>query len=227
MRAVRVLHSAQMTYASVYGNGNFGTIGALGQAQLIDPALATGTKYGYVFSITLTPASGTTPADFVVNAVPHAYRKTGRISYVINVVGEIHGADHGGLPANMNDPYLDDCTTGTVIENERCTISSLRTLHGAEQTYAATAGNNNYGLLPALAATGLITPRLASGTFRGYLFTVFTTAGTPQTPALFHINAVPQVYGVTGIRSFYVDQTGVIRGADRQGQPADQNDPPV
>jgi hypothetical protein len=127
MRAVRTLHSAQMTYASVYGNGNFGTISALGQAQLIDPALASGANYGYRFSIIVTPASGTTPAAFVANAVPQAYGKTGRISYVINVIGEIHGADHGGLPATMSDPYLDDVRPAQV-QNVCCTIASMRTI---------------------------------------------------------------------------------------------------
>jgi hypothetical protein len=33
--------------------------------------------------------------------------------------------------------------------------------------------------------------------------------------------------GVTGVRSFFMDESAVIRGADRQGGPANQDDPPI
>lgn len=227
MRAVRLLHSAQMTYSAVYGSGNYGTLSSLGQTQVIDPALASGSKYGYVFTVSVTFYTPTSPGDFVVTATPRAYGKTGRMSYFINTIGEIHGADKGGQPANVNDPYIDDCSTGTVLQNERCTVSSMRALHGAELTYSATAGNGNFSDLSALAAMGLITPRLAAGLLRGYSFTVFTVPATPQTPASFYINSVPQTYPTTGVRSFYIDETGILRGADKHGEPANGQDPPV
>jgi hypothetical protein len=34
-------------------------------------------------------------------------------------------------------------------------------------------------------------------------------------------------YGEMGIRSFYIDTSGIVRGADKNGAPADVNDPPV
>lgn len=34
-------------------------------------------------------------------------------------------------------------------------------------------------------------------------------------------------YGVTGTRSFCIDQTGILRGADKGGKPVDENDPPI
>ena len=43
----------------------------------------------------------------------------------------------------------------------------------------------------------------------------------------FEATATPAVYRKTGRRSFYVDQTGVVRAADTNGKPADANAPPV
>ena len=44
-------------------------------------------------------------------------------------------------------------------------------------------------------------------------------------PASFKITAVPQTYGSTGVRSFFLATDGVIHGADKGGLPADENDP--
>jgi len=74
---------------------------------------------------------------------------------------------------------------------------------------------------------GLIGPWLASGTCRGYYFGVWTTSGGRFYPSELRIRAQPSVYGVTGIRSFYVDQGGQLRGADRNGGQAGPNDPPI
>jgi hypothetical protein len=43
----------------------------------------------------------------------------------------------------------------------------------------------------------------------------------------FEATAVPTNYGKTGRRSFFVDETGVVRAADHQGKPATVEDPPV
>ena len=43
----------------------------------------------------------------------------------------------------------------------------------------------------------------------------------------FEVIATPTVYRKTGRRSFYIDQTGVLRAADVGGKPADANAPPV
>jgi type IV pilus assembly protein PilA len=113
--------------------------------------------------------------------------------------------------------------------NEGAAQSSLRTLHAAEATYQATKGAGSYGTLSELAAEGLIDSRLATGTKSGYKFTVELTTNETNYPG-FAVVGVPLTYGsveATGIRSFYVDETGVIRGGDRFGRPATKEDLPL
>jgi type IV pilus assembly protein PilA len=55
------------------------------------------------------------------------------------------------------------------------------------------------------AAAGLIPGSLASGAAGGYNFTV------TQSPQGYSISAVPKSFGSTGRRTFYSDQTGIIR----------------
>lgn len=43
----------------------------------------------------------------------------------------------------------------------------------------------------------------------------------------FTITATPRNYGKTGRRSFFTDETGVVRGANHKGQPATAADPPI
>ena len=54
-------------------------------------------------------------------------------------------------------------------------------------------------------AAGLIPASLASGAAGGYNFTI-----TP-TPQGYSLSAVPKAFGSTGRRTFYTDQTGIIR----------------
>ena len=113
--------------------------------------------------------------------------------------------------------------------NEGSAQSSLRTLHAAEATYQATKGAGNFGTLSELAAEGLIDSRLATGTKSGYKFTVELTTNEMNYPG-FAVVGVPMTYGgveATGTRSFYVDETGVIRGGDKLGRPATKEDLPL
>jgi len=110
--------------------------------------------------------------------------------------------------------------------NEGSAQSSLRTLHSAEATYQATRGQGKYGTLSELAAEGLIDSRLASGTKNGYVFTVELTTSDLNYPG-FEVVGVPMTYGSTGIRSFYIDETGVIRAGDNSGRPSTKMDLPV
>ena len=110
--------------------------------------------------------------------------------------------------------------------NEGSAVSSLRTLHGAQATYQATAGSGNYAGsgagavdtvgLTRLNTAGLIDSQLANGAKSGYGFTgnnfnFVTTA--PPTPATFAFLAHPQVTsGITqtGTRDFAIATDGVL-----------------
>ena len=100
--------------------------------------------------------------------------------------------------------------------NEGSAISAMRTIHGAQMTYASTYGSGNYS--PDIAtlggSLGLVDSTLATGAKSGY---TFVTSGTPFTataPATFVASCVPQTStGVTatGTRRFGIATDGVIR----------------
>jgi hypothetical protein len=225
VRDAGTILGAEFTYQSTVGNGNFGTLNDLRQAGFIDSALASGDKYGYSFALSIT-GNTTTPARFYVTATPQHYRKNGRNSFYIDESGEMHGADKNGAAANISDPLIDSCAMSG-ISNEGCTIRDLRNLYGAQITYQSTSGSGDFGSFSQLYAAGLISRIMATGTNHGYNFSSVTIAQTPNSPASFKILAVPVNYGVTGFRSFYIDSNGVILGADKNGLPADENDPPI
>jgi len=107
--------------------------------------------------------------------------------------------------------------------NEGSAISALRTMHGAEMTYASTQGNGNYGDPTALSGANLIDSVLAGATGTGatfgttaksgYKFAIGKTDFTSGVPSSFGIAAQPQAAtGVTatGTRSFGIMTDGVM-----------------
>jgi type IV pilus assembly protein PilA len=111
--------------------------------------------------------------------------------------------------------------------NEASAMSSMRTLHAAEATFQSTTGAGRFGTLNELAAVNLIDSRLAAGQKNGYKFTVELT-NDMNYPG-FSVVARPMTYGATGSgnRSFYIDETGVIRAGDNSGGVATKEDLPV
>jgi len=105
--------------------------------------------------------------------------------------------------------------------NEGSAISSIRNIVTSQITYSATVGRGGYAVnLGALASTNVIGSVLGSGTKDGY---AFSTSGDADT---FTINATPMDYGSTGSRSFFSDETGVIRYT-REDRPATARDKPL
>lgn len=220
IKAMAQINGAQATYRATAGTGSFGSLVQLQTASLIDAALASGQKYGYSFVV----SPGTT--TFTARATPVHYRKTGLRSYYIDQRGVLFGGDTGGLPASdSNAHYVDTCALWGINDNERCTIGAMRMLHGAQMTFAATTGNGEYSeTFQELQIAGLIDLVLAVGLKHGYQYQMESVS---EPAATFRVWATPIKYGETGIRSFFIDQTGVVRGADRQGDPAGSTDPPV
>ena len=111
--------------------------------------------------------------------------------------------------------------------NEGSAVSAMRTLHGAQMTYAATVGGGNYAGtaaasgdvvgLGALSAQSLIDATLASGVKSGYSYVggrQAATTGATATPATFFFSTVPTAStGVTqtGTRKFGIATDGVIK----------------
>jgi type IV pilus assembly protein PilA len=137
--------------------------------------------------------------------------------------------------------------------NEGASGGSLRTINTGAQVYAATWGNGFPSSLEALGgATGagpncnhaaLIDPVLASGRKSGYIYTYtphFPDGATapvisPKAAANgctaggasgYTVTADPIQRGTTGQRSFFTDQTGVIRFAST-GESATADSPPL
>jgi len=109
--------------------------------------------------------------------------------------------------------------------NEGSAISSMRTISSAEATYQGLF--QHFGTLDELAERQLISSSLASGTKHGYKFTVeLKTNGYPNADG-FEVMAVPITYQSSGRRSFYIDESMVIRAADNQGRPSTSSDPPL
>jgi hypothetical protein len=227
IHTLRKVYEAQVQYQASVGAGNFGSLAMLRQANLIDDVLANGQKFGYYFTLTATQTSATIPARFVLTAVPRMYRKTGIRSFYIDNRCTLRGADKSGGQATIADPAIEACVPAVIGQNEAQTIQALRKLHAAQVTYQSTVGSGTFGNLNALHSAGLINDYLASGHYAQYAFIVAPTAPTTTTPAFYQSWSLPWSYGETGIRSFYIDATGVLRGADKQGALATVNDPPV
>ncbi len=141
---------------------------------------------------------------------------------VINIVSLVSFAPVGIIAAIA----IPNLLASYRAANEGSAMSTLRTLHAAEATYQATRGQGQFGTLNELAAEGLIDAKLASGTKNGYTFTIELTTTEDDYPG-FAVVGVPVTYRKTGLRSFYIDETGVIRAGDNSGGPSTKMDPPL
>ena len=106
--------------------------------------------------------------------------------------------------------------------NEGSAISSLRTLHGAMMTYAATSGNGQFaGAVgnntadwgTVLSGVNLVDGVLGSKTKSNYEFQGGRTAASSTEPTTFYFSALPTSTGgltMTGTRRFGIATAGVI-----------------
>ena len=105
--------------------------------------------------------------------------------------------------------------------NEATSIAAMRTLSTAMESFRAAQSPPAYpALLVDLNATNppYIDSVLANGSKGGYTFT-YTQGGTPA-GTTYTVVAAPSTPNVTGVRSFFVDQSGVVRvGTSTAGTP--------
>jgi len=75
-------------------------------------------------------------------------------------------------------------------------------------------------------AAGLISAELVAGAVEGYALRYrVVPAGSGNVDTQFELAATPTEYGKSGKRSFYMSETGKLRGADKAGAPATIADP--
>jgi len=103
--------------------------------------------------------------------------------------------------------------------NEGSAVSSMRTLHGANVTYQSTAGNGSFALdLDTLNTAGLIDTVFAgavdaANAKSGYVYT-YDGTDVADKPSVFTVVAEPATdtgITATGTRSFFIDESGVMR----------------
>lgn len=112
----------------------------------------------------------------------------------------------------------DDASPMVAAANETAAVARLREIVTGQETHKAKFGS--YVSLEQLVEKKMISDP-SKGKLGGYKYELQVNSKG------FYATAVPAEYGVTGKRSFYVDHTGMIRGKDKKGEKAAQNDPSI
>ena len=112
--------------------------------------------------------------------------------------------------------------------NEGSAQSAMRTVHSAQVTYQATAGNGAYaGNLATLRGEMLIDSVLGGGAKSGYNYAIVEQSGV-NASAVFGVYAFPAISGgiqQTGTRVFGTTESGIIHGSvDLSAVPATRAD---
>jgi len=107
-----------------------------------------------------------------------------------------------------------DYNRAPMYKREIAALKAIQTIHTVQALYSSEFGRYATSLTelgpPASGASGpsaadLIGNDLAGGVKQGYKFSVTPVRGGYQ------VNATPEVYGTSGSRSFFSDQTMVVR----------------
>ena len=106
-----------------------------------------------------------------------------------------------------------------IAGNEMAAMTRLRAIASAEMRYQADSGGS-YATLDELIEKRFVGDP-SKGKLTGYRFEVRVRPGG------FEATAVPVQFGISGKRSFYVDETRIMRGADKRGAQAASSDPEV
>jgi len=109
--------------------------------------------------------------------------------------------------------------------NEGVAIRSIRTISSAEATYQSLHGT--FADMDQLGSSQLINAELAKGQRSGYKYKIELIDNGREMPPGFEAVITPIEYPWSGRRSFYLDQTGVIRGGDLNGRNATKDHPPL
>lgn len=106
-----------------------------------------------------------------------------------------------------------------VIGGEMSAVYALSSLRSAQESYRGREGRERFATLEELTAEGLLEEEFAQ---RVEYDLEISASGDK-----FEVKATPKNYGKTGRRSFFLDETGIIRAADHKGKAASAQDPPI
>jgi hypothetical protein len=120
------------------------------------------------------------------------------------------------LVANM----ATDMEQAPLRSNEAMATNILFTIVGSEKTFKAGKGAGSYATLDQLIAESMVSKHLLENF--GYHIELTAMGGDR-----FEASAIPLEYGKTGKLSYFIDETGVLRGADHGGAPATVADDPI
>ena len=96
---------------------------------------------------------------------------------------------------------------------------ALKQIRKAQATYKDKQGN--YGSIDDLIAAKLIDTKMASKEFYGYNVKI------RHEPNSYEVIATPIKYGGTGLRYYYLDESGIIRVSWEEGKEAGPSDQPI
>jgi hypothetical protein len=137
--------------------------------------------------------------------------------------GEVEGSLHEiRIPRSLIVSTLAhaaaDAKHGEKVRNERSVTYRLQSIAGAQESFHKK--NTRYGSLEELRKADLYNYS-DDDEPGGYRITIKASASD------FNATAEPTQYGVTGRRSYYIDQTGTLRAGDHGGKAAEATDPVV
>ncbi len=110
--------------------------------------------------------------------------------------------------------------------NESSAVGGLRTFSSAQTNFQGSAtidvdgdGTGEYGTFQQLtfATPQFIDNSLGSGQKNGYFFFATIPPNPNDAEIMWEATAYPIAKGITGNRSFYIDESGVLRGTDFGG----------
>ena len=106
-----------------------------------------------------------------------------------------------------------------IAGNEIAAQARLRSIVTAEMAYSMES-QGEYASLDTLVERGLMADP-SRGKLNSYRFNVRVKRGG------FEVTAEPERYGITGKRSFFVDESRILRGGDKHGSTANASDPMI
>jgi len=124
----------------------------------------------------------------------------------------------------------------SLVAREDAAVEDLRSLEDAIQTYRRAFGKlpdtlTQLGPAPKDQVSpdqaSLVSEALAAGSDGGYRFRYRIAPGASEDEMAFELVALPDDYGKTGRRSFFLDTSGKIHGADKHGELATAEDPAI